>query len=399
MVLTKAIAQPFGKAGYDGTYLVGRALSGVFDLADRLARLPASPAASPNGAPPCSRPALIAFCVLGIQLSHFWAVDTFLTTFSAAALLGAVRIAQGRSRRGSDALTGIAFGLAVACKITALALLLPDRARGPRAAAARGRTLRAGARPRRSARRPDPRAAAALVVRIFLPYVFLGPGALSFRLDPRWVDDLKRISQLSKSVAGFPPALQWAGRTLLFPVENFVLWGAGVFFGISAIAGARLGGRRDRAAPARSTSRRSSSTSSSSSRYHGLTLVKSIRYFYPAYPALAVLTRRPLLARSLDALAGSRASRRAVAVGVLGGTFLWALAFTSIYRHPQTRVAATDWIYTHVPARSASPTRSWDDGLPLPDARLRPGAATRGRRRCRSSTRTRRRRRSSSSAP
>ena len=32
MVLAKAIAQPFGKAGYDGTYLIGRALSGVFDL-------------------------------------------------------------------------------------------------------------------------------------------------------------------------------------------------------------------------------------------------------------------------------------------------------------------------------------------------------------------------------
>src|SRR5205085_1768965 len=93
-------------------------------------------------------------------------------------------------------------------------------------------------------------------------------------------------------------------------------------------------------------------------------LVKSVRYFYPAYPALAVLTGvlfSALLTRSpLPRLA------RAAAVLVLAGTFLWAVAFTAIYRRAHTRVEATLWIYTHVPEGSAFANEAWDDGLPLP---------------------------------
>ena len=369
MVLAKAVAQPLGKAGYDGTYRVGRALSGVFDLLTvwlvyRITRRFTNRRAALLSA------GLMAFCVLGIQLSHFWAVDTYLTTFSAAALLGAVRIAQGRSGRGSDALTGMALGLAVACKITALALLLPL------GLAVLVRLLREGkpfgpAFGRAVLRGVLILVPAALVVRVFLPYVFLGPGVFSFRLDPRWVEDLKRISQLSKSVAGFPPALQWAGRTLFFPFENFVLWGAGVFFGISALLAVAW-------SVAAIVRRRAFDLAPLLFYvlflfgYHGLTMVKSVRYFYPAYPGLAVLTG--VLFSSL--LTGSRAPRlwRAVALGVLGGTFLWALAFTSIYRRPQTRVAATNWIYTHVPAHKAIVNESWDDGLPLPKPGYDPGS-------------------------
>src|SRR4029453_2455047 len=85
--------------------------------------------------------------------------------------------------------------------------------------------------------------------------------------------------------------------------------------------------------------------------YHGLTSVKSIRYFSPAYPALAVLTGVFFSAM----LAQSRFPRlaRAAALGVLGATFFWAIAFTSIYRRPHTRVEATKWIYGHVPPKSA----------------------------------------------
>ncbi len=368
MVLAKAIAPAFGKRGYDGTYLIGRALSGVFDLLTVWLVYLITRRFAPRRAALVAA-ALSAFCALGIQLSHFWAVDTFLTAFTAAALLGAVRIAQGRSRRAGDALAGVALGFAVACKITALALLAPIGvallvslwSEGGRFAASLGRAILRGL---------VILLPAAAVVRIFLPYVFLGKSPLSFRLDPRWLDDLRRISQLSKSVAGFPPALQWAGRTIFFPVENFVLWGAGVFFGLSALAAVAWSA----AVIAR---RRAYDLAPILLHvlflfaYHGSTLVKSIRYFYPAYPGLAVLTGvffSALVTRSvLPRLA------RAAAIGVIVGTFLWALAFSSIYRRPQTRVEATRWIYTHVPARKHIVNESWDDGLPLPMPGYDPG--------------------------
>jgi YYY domain-containing protein len=361
MVLAKAIGPLFGRRGYDGTYLIGRALSGIFDLLTvwivyRITRRLAQRRASLVAA------GLMAFCVLGIQLSHFWAVDTYLTTFSAAALLGCLRIAQGRSRTSDEILTGVALGLAVACKITALALLLPlgvaILVRMGRDGAPWTRTLLAAIG--RGLRLIVP---AAIVVRVFLPYVFLGPSPLSFRLDPRWVEDLRRISQLSKSVAGFPPALQWAGRTIVFPVENFVLWGAGVAFGLTAIAaviwavGAILRRKALDLLPL-------VSYALFLFAYHGFTLVKSIRYFYPAYPALAALAGA--LVSAMITRGGWPRTVRAFAVALVGATFLWALAFTAIYRRPQTRVAATKWIYEHVPPREPIVNESWDDGLPLP---------------------------------
>jgi YYY domain-containing protein len=368
MVLAKAIAPLFGRAGYDFTYVIGRALSGVFDLFTvflvyRITRRFAQRRAALLSA------GLMAFCVLGIQLSHFWAVDTYLTTFSAAALLGAVRIAQARSAWRGEALTGVAFGLAVACKITALALL------APLGVAILVRLAREGAPYLRALGRAIGRGLvllvpAAVVVRVFLPYVFLGPSPFSLRLDPRWVDDLGRIAQLSKSVAGFPPALQWAGRTILFPLENFVLWGAGVGFGLAAIVAVAW-------SAAAIVRRRAFDLAPLVLyalflfAYHGLTLVKSIRYFYPAYPCLAVLVG------ALFSAAATRAGwprlARAAGVLILGITFLWALAFTAIYRRPQSRVAATRWIYTHVPARQHIVNESWDDGLPLPLPGYDPG--------------------------
>lgn len=361
MVLAKAVAPLFGKKGYDGTHLIGRALSGVFDLltvwlAYRITRRFVHRRASLLAA------GLLAFCALGIQLSHFWAVDAVLTSFTAAALYGAVRIAQNRSGAAGDVLTGVAVGLAVACKITALALLLPV------GVALLVRALGRGRPAWRSFLRELPRgllvlAAAAVTVRIFLPHVFLGPSAFSFRLDPRWVEDLRRLKSLTSSVAGFPPALQWAGRTILYPVENFALWGAGVLFGLSAIVALVW-------SAAAIVRRRAFALAPLALYvlflllYHGLTMVKSIRYFYPAYPALAVLTG----VFFSSWLARSRFPRlaRLAAIAVLGGTFLWAIAFTSIYRRPHTRVEATRWIYAHVPPKTAFANESWDDGLPLP---------------------------------
>ncbi len=367
LVMAKAVAPLFGKKGYGETHLVGRALSGIFDLLTvwlvyRITRRLAHRRASLLAA------GLAAFCALGIQLSHFWSVDTFLTTFTAAALYGAVRMARDRSGPVGDVLTGVAIGLAAACKITALALFAPIGVAVLVRALGRRRSFG-------SVIRAVPRGlliflAAAATVRVFLPHVFLGPSPLSFRLDPRWIDDLRRLAILSSSVAGFPPALQWAGRTIFYPLENFVLWGAGLAFGLSAIAAfvwsfvAILRRRFFALAPL-------TVYVLFLFLYHGLTIVKSIRYFYPAYPALAVLTG----AAFSSWMARSRMPRfaRACAVAVLGATFLWSIAFTSIYRRPHTRIEATRWIYAHVPPGKAFANETWDDGQPMPMPNHDPG--------------------------
>jgi hypothetical protein len=51
---------------------------------------------------------------------------------------------------------------------------------------------------------------------------------------------------------------------------------------------------------------------------------------------------------------------------IVTGTLIWVAAFESIYSRPHTRVAASQWIYEHVPAGSTITAEYWDDQLPLP---------------------------------
>ncbi|MBX6343248.1 MAG: hypothetical protein IRY97_12370, partial [Thermomicrobiaceae bacterium] len=51
---------------------------------------------------------------------------------------------------------------------------------------------------------------------------------------------------------------------------------------------------------------------------------------------------------------------------VVGGTAAWAAAFESIYAQPHSRVAASEWIFAHVPAGATITSEYWDDALPLP---------------------------------
>ncbi len=360
MFVTKAFAVALRRDGYDGSYLVGRGLSTVFDLATVwLVYLLARRFGGRTGG--LAAASLLAFCPLGIQLSHFWAVETFLAAFATATLLGCVRLAQGKSGPAGDAATGLALGLAVGCKVTALALFAPvGIALLVRLAAMRGQEAAwFGAALARVVGRGALVLSAALVaIRLALPYAFLGWG-----LDPRYLRDLKSLALLSSSVAGFPPALQWAGRTLFFPLRNFVLWGAAPFFGVTALAAvawALLATRRRQHRALLPLLAYAIFVGV----YHGLALVKSIRYFYPAYPALAVLSGL-LLAHLWRAAAGRRSLQAAPAI-VLAGSFLAALAFTSVYRQPHTRLEASRWIFSRVtpPARFAN--EAWDDGLPIP---------------------------------
>ncbi len=368
MVLARAAGKLSGSSGYDGTYLVGRALSTAFDLLTillvyRIARRFAGRRTALLAA------ALFASSAFAIQLSHFWTVDTFLTTFTAGVLLGSVRMAQRRAGWVEDAAIGICIGLAAACKITALALFLPV---GVGILVRDLPSLKPGARSRgiwllsAALRLLVVIAATAAAVRVAFPTAFAGPSPFSFRLDPRWVNDLKGLANLSRTVAGFPPSLQWAGRSLWFPIRNFILQGVGLVFGIAALASLAW------ALIVSWTSRRLALLPLALHTlfvflYHGLSMVKTMRYFYPAYPAMAVLAALGTaeLARRAAEQPGKRWLRFAPAL-VLAGTVVWALAFSAIYSRPHTRVEASRWIYDHVAPGSRIANESWDDGLPFP---------------------------------
>src|SRR5690606_31233168 len=97
--------------------------------------------------------------------------------------------------------------------------------------------------------------------------------------------------------------------------------------------------------------------------FMGTRWVKSIRYFLPIYPFLLLLAAwavvelwkragRRNLSRENGRSGGTpwpRVAAGVLAVLVIVPTFLWAYAFTEVYRQPLTRVTASRWMYENVP--------------------------------------------------
>lgn len=392
--------------GYDGVYLVGRALSALADLGvvlviygigcrlyNRRAALVAA--------------ALGALAVLPIQQAHFFTVDTFLTLFVALAFYFAVRVAQGGDR-GHWALFGVSLGMALACKISVwpMGLVL--------VAAVLIRVL--GDREKDLLGPLVGLAAAALIAfatfRVFQPYAFAGPnysretlgeerftaalvaappwwGTLYDVLpepiravllpSAEWLGNMRSIQDQMTGNVDFPPNHQWTDRKpIIFPWRNMVLYGMGPFLGLTAWAGwlgavIQMVGRKKRAL-AWQRHLLPVLWVTIFFLYQGTQWVKSMRYLLPVYPVLILLAAWLLVA--LWDRAGRSSARESegrgitvdfsglwiflgrhwkqgmaggLLLGVVLGTFLWAWSFSNIYRETFTRVAASRWVYENVP--------------------------------------------------
>jgi len=406
VVIAKAFGELTGYTGYAGVHLAGRVMSGIMDLLSLvlvflIGRRLYGPRAGLLGA------FLYAFTVLSIQHSHFFTVDMSMTFYVTLALYFAVRVAQGGGW-GSLLGLGSAFGLAVSAKISVLTFLLviglafvlriaatwaqrprvPDGILGQWTARL-GRfdlqlQLSADRRcgPLRAADRVLLGAFAAavavgvilavafLVFRVAQPQAFTGPGFFGLSLNQRWRQDMVGIQRLVSGETDYPPSHQWAGREpVWYALKNMVLWGLGLPLGIAVWASWALmayemyKGRWQHLLPW--------TWMTLTFFYQSVQFVKTVRYMLPIYPTMAVMAGYGLM-RLWELGARWSEGRRwprilvggAVGVVILG-TVGWALAFTSIYTRPVTRVEASRWIYENIPPGSSISYEVWDDPLPL----------------------------------
>ncbi len=398
--LVKIVGQLVHQTGYGQIHLVGRALSGLFDLATvwlifLIGRRLYDERVGLLGA------AFLSLTVLDIQHSHFFVVDTFANFFVVLCVYFCLNIAE-RGRTRDYVWAGLALGMGVASKISVYPLA------GVIALAALLHVVRAmesangqhGLRSTLDARHSTPytllqrtavllalAAAVALVAfRVFQPYAFQGPGFFGVHLADNWLANMQEVRGLVTGARDYPPGHQWTARTpLWFPWKNMVLWGMGLPLGLAAWAGwAFIGWEMWR--------RRQSWRKEAIQKflvlvpwtwvtvfflYQGSQWVKSLRYLLPIYPFLALFAAYLLLRIGETTLQRSNAPRptfhalrstlpRHVPwLIVLVGTLLWATAFTAIYRRPQSRITASRWMFEHIPAGATIANEHWDDPLPL----------------------------------
>lgn len=374
LFLGKAVADLSGNDVYGAYHLSSRGLSATFDLMTVLLTFLVARRLFGSFAGLLAA-LLMSLSVLDIQLAHFGTFDTFVSMLCLATFHFALK-SDDNGRWWAYALAGTSAGLATASKLSALpviamlglALVEAIRREGWGAAI----------------RKPGPRAlpplfGVALAVicaiwtfRVTQPYSFLGPNPLSFKIDPRWTNDVDYWRKVQAGIYDMPPSAQWAARTpILFVTENLVKWGLGVPLGIVALLALGLGALR------LVTARRWPPTwqvilvgwPAFHIVYFGMAFIKTMRYLLPAYPFLVILAAGLLTGLWMRGVAKGAPIWRhwewIPVAGVIAGTAVYAIAFAGMYGRPVTRVEASEWIYTNVPAGSYILTEHWDDGIPM----------------------------------
>ncbi len=378
LFITRMVAAWLDMTHYDSITLVGRALSGVFDLA-AIFSLFLLALRLYNKKIAFLAAALYAIAVFPIQLSHFFTVDSFATFFVVTSfyfLLLAIPIDRP-DQKVTDSnyvffvLFGAMVGMAGACKVNTLPVF--------------GLIVVAGAIYLFINKQQSQflkliktmllglflaALFAFLAFRIFQPYAFNGPGFSNIGLNENWVNVIKEVTNQVAGNSEWPPNHHWTNRPIQYAWVNMVLWGMGLPLGLMAWFGWGWAGYR---------------MWKGEWRKHLFPFIwvlayfvwqniqfwRYMRYFLPIYPFLILfaawaiyelmIKTKPEIFRIREIGSDFRLQMREltrnwkglvsilVLTSVMAGTFGYAFAFTRIYSRPHTRVEASRWILSNIP--------------------------------------------------
>jgi len=356
--LVKIIGQISGHTKYCDIYLVGRILSVVFDLGivlllfiivKKILNIKTALLSS----------FLYATMVLPIQLSHFFAVDILLSFFLLLSFYYLLRLHPvGCSDRSVGtaqwSVLGLCFSFAAAlsCKISALYFTPVIAIIFIISLVKQKKHLRRQIFLLLAFSLLTP-----LVFRFLQPHLFLQSSWLNWHPHPQFVRNIKELQHFSDPESWFPPSVQWKNTTpILFPLKNIILWGLGLPLGLVFLIATITNLYR----------RCSKNTPLLICHlwililiiYQGCQTVKSMRYFLPTYPYIAIISAAFIIKLKIF----QNQTIRTI-FGLL--LLVYPLSFMSIYSHPITRLTASNWIYQNIPAGSVLATEHWDDYLPL----------------------------------
>ena len=323
---------------YDRAYILGRTVSAIIDtvsillvfiLGRRLFNLRAGIFAS----------LAYASIPLAIQNSHFMTMESWQTFFWLAAILMMLpkKYFQTDWRRQLGG--GILLGMALATKANSIYLA--------------GLLLVWGG----ILSLP----VSVLTFRFFQPTIFSSVSWLDWSLRPEFRRAFEFQQEAINGTVMFPPQWQWMETTpVIFLIKNLGLWGLGPAISFLLIIGIAV-------SVYKIIKRRDIRLASLLLfalvviGYNGIKFVKTMRYAIPLLGILAVFA-----GYGADWLIEKlKIYGRILTVGIFIVVMLWAIMFTSIYRNPQTRIMASKWIYSNIPAGEKVMLEEWDDPLPL----------------------------------
>ena len=357
IIATKSIAQAFNRDTYDLFPLVGRIAVILTDLATLLMVYLIAKTVTNRIPPALYAMFLYAITVLPIQLTHFFTVDPFVVLYVTISTYFLIKGLLG-------APLGVAMGLAVGTKISSVImfpiiciqylLVWPFVGTQDSSNKIRIKLLLTGI-------------IFAIVfyaiLRIVYPYLFVG-----MALNPKVLANWRELASFDSPTTNFPPGLQWVGTMPFFySLKQLIVWGLGIPYGILATVAF---------IHATFVSIQTKKWNGHATIcliivgffiYQSTQFAKAMRYLGPIYPHIAIISGIYLeqLARVISRRIKSRTYRNSIFIGVTILLLAWPIMFSIIYSRPNTRVAASDWIYNAIPKKSTIAWEHWDDPLPI----------------------------------
>ncbi len=376
LILTKYLAVNLNLNNYNDLTILGRQLSAFFDLLivllvfktvwllEKHYKLSSSVKYWASF--------FYAIAVLPIQLSHFFAVDTFLNFFMFGSFYLSLKFYY-KKKLGYLIFSAIFFGLAIASKVTAV-FILP---------------LNLFFILLTYLKRPSQISkyllfilfyfgVSSLTLRLADPYLFQTNNFFNPTLNTQFMENIKQLKSFEGKDIWYPPAVQWINKkSIIFSLINLAVFGIGIPYFILIIIGI-----------IRIISNQFKKFNFKNLKieliiiliwvlgfflYQSIQFVKAMRYFIFLYPFFAIFA-----ALGMSYLIDYKFSLKGklilypkifsyififISVLIL---LLWPIMFSSIYSNKNSRVEASEWIYKNLPNGSYILSEAWDDSLPLP---------------------------------
>jgi len=388
LIFTKYLAVNLNLDNYNDFTILGRQLSAFFDLLIIILVIKTTKILHKNISDFGFRISdfslwagfFYAIAVLPIQLSHFFAVDTFLNFFMFGSFYFALKSSEARTSRFSMTfLSSAFFGLALACKVTALFILPLNLFFIFKFVFTKKFSLK-------------------IFISLFIyfiiyllisyftlrfadPYLFQNSSFFDPSISKLFIENIKSLQNMTvKSMDNwFPPMVQWLNKnTVRHSLINNIVFGLGIPYAISILIGmakvvlsfpSPFGDRLQRESiPLLAII----FWAICFFIYQSIQVTPTLRYFIIVYPFFAIFA-----AFGINYLIEYRIhfkgkllkypkiySKIFIFISVLI-LLLWSVMFSSIYFHKNTRVEASEWIYKNLPNNSVILGESWDDSLPL----------------------------------
>lgn len=309
-----------------------------------------------------------AIAVLPIQLSHFFAVDTFLSFFMLGSFYFSFKYYL-HHKKMDVFISAVLFGLALATKINAV-YILPlnmffialaffsvnkDHHKNVLKVLIYGMAYAV---------------LSYITLRFANPYYFQSPNFFDPQFSRVFIENIRSLKSFEGPDVWFPPAIQWINTPpVWFSVKNLALYGVGIPYFIFLVIGFVAVFKLHKGHIYKVTLGLITAWVIGLFLYQSVQFVKALRYFiflYPFFAFFAAVGFYYVKSKIVEFKPMNVFLQYSIYAVLLISVIVWPMAFSYIYTQPHSRVAASEWMYKNIQSDSVLLTEHWDDGLPLP---------------------------------